>query len=1263
MANVTVDTTSTVGATQRNVVRTSGNRVYVVTTDGTRLQIQKGNQDGEPTSFSEVGSNVVTNRMAGAGACIDSNDDIHIVSMVLNSGMGSVKEMRYYRFDTSTDTFDVTNEAAGILDDVSNNGLFNFLWSIRVDANNDPHIVWNDLVKDMGQNKMTVYYDNRIGGTWGGRILIKQAADDFRAAISSDLIIGEPTAAIGADRPIIVMSDMIHEEMDAFHGNALNATSFTEETNIEGSAVMANEPISIAIDSNGDIIIAFIEDVARDLREVRHLSSNSWTTWESPTTIDSSRNYDEPTIAVIGTDTFVFCTTVTTANDIHMFRNEGSGYSEETDDADLPNLGTNFDIPHVKWANKFNHIPRALDYVFNSSTTVLYNTILIPVLKTHTTDSLLVVGGGPTVVTKTHDTDSVLKKLDNEITHTTDSVLRAIDNEITHTTDSVLKAIDTRTHDTDSVLKQLDNLITHDTDSVLRAIDNEITHTTDSFLVDVVELTHTTDSVLKKLDNEITHTTDSVLKKLDNLITHTTDSVLKAIDNLITHTTDSFLLSVVTKTHTTDSVLKKLDNEITHTTDSVLKMLGSNGSGCFIDKTDLEAYIKVRNNDVTDSSGNGNDGTWTGTEAYTTGKVPPTSNGALSLNGSSRVELDGVSESRFDREINQPFTIVFWFKNSQTGLVQNFVTKGINNSSDPGYFIHQRSNNDALRFAIITSGTNGVVSTVNTFNDGVFHQCVVTYEGLSERSGMRIFVDGVLEATGSPLVITGSMLNNAQFTIAAGSGGGAPVTGEEDDIMFWKRQLSPTEIRLLYQGGSPVELDDNFRNDRCHDTDSVLKKLDNEITHTTDSVLREIDNEITHTTDSVLKKLDNLLTHTTDSLLVKRVELTHTTDSVLKKLDSLRTHTTDSVLKKLDNLLTHTTDSFLLAKVEIIHTTDSVLKKLDNLLTHTTDSVLKSLDNLRTHTTDSALKKIDNLRTHTTDSVLKKLDNLVTHTTDSFLAAGVTVVTLTHTTDSVLRAIDNLITHTTDSLLKAIETRTHTTDSVLKKIDTRTHTTDSVLKKLDNEITHDTDSVLRQIDNEITHTTDSFLKSIETRTHTTDSVLKKLDNLITHTTDSFLATGVDVVTVIHTTDSLLKKLDNIITHTTDSLIGTVVAPPPAPISEGGWVDVPRPPRKIEVKHIEVDFEIFGPLKIHRRVDFSIKGKLLRKIIKQLPKIQEKISKKEKSIKSVKISFRITGTTKHRVKTEFSVKGAKDYKKLMKTMLIGIMESDVLEDDL
>jgi len=1067
MANVTVDSAAIVASGNRVVIRDSNDRVYVFVNAGGNVRAYKGNVTGEPASFAEQDATGAPNDtdFAGVAAAIDSAGAVHVAYQFQDStAHGGAPNVRYAVFRTSAhvttqDEWVSIDEEISTLD--NGDGAFGYsnLLGIVVDENDDPHAIWNDEITDMGNDLETVFYDNRIGGSWGGRIEVERAVAESATLTIGDIMVAEPRPPL-TDRPIILVSGLDNSGFttNAYHGTALNATVFTQSSDIVGAggaSIDFGRGGSWTIDSAGKITIAFIEDTNFDLMIVEHLASSDWDTWETKVIIDSAVDYNTPSVTTNGRSRYIFVE-ASADNDIDLWKNENAfdtfhfdgsdtaaedadgvwtnetnaddgdvdtdatttttgsngsndlfiggtnapssggtihnvsmrywghggdvaevincqihtdgqgeslgiqsiisgaeqwsvrfvlnvptggwtwakiqaleatiwkstgtgtaqfsicevevehglsangGWVEETADADLPQVGTFNDVK-VKFDSKNNNTPALLDYVFeDSGGAVLYNTFNS--------------ASGPTVVTVVHDTDSVLKQLNNEVDHDTDSVLKQIDNEIVHDTDSVLKQLDNEiTHDTDSILKQLDNEITHDTDSVLKQLDNEIVHTTDSFLLRRVEITHDTDSVLKQLDNEITHDTDSILKQLDNEIVHTTDSVLVNVI-LLTHTTDSVLKKTDNLlTHDTDSVLKQLDNEITHDTDSTLKQLDN------LVTHDTDSTLK-----------------------------------------------------QLDNEINHT-------------------------------------------------------------------------------------TDSLLKA---------------------------------------------------------IEI-------RTHDTDSVLKKLDNLLTHTTDSLLnfvrllthdtdstlKKLDNLITHTTDSILKKLDNEITHTTDSTLVARVELTHDTDSVLRQIDILLTHDTDSVLIQIDNEITHTTDSTLVARQILTHDTDSVLKKLDNLIVHNTDSILKKINNEITHTTDSFLKFIGIL-THTTDSILLKITTL-THDTDSLLKKIGDI--RTHDTDSVLKELDNTITHDTDSTLRQIDNViTHDTDSVLKEINNEiTHSTDSFLILVVLK-THDTDSVLKKLDNLVTHTTDSFIGggvTVVTKTHDTDSVLKKLDTLITHSTDSRLKTS------------------------------------------------------------------------------------------------------------------------------------------------------------
>ncbi len=1087
MANVEVVPSGEFTHANRVVVRDSNDRVYVFVETNGNIRAMKGNVTGEPTSFAEqeAGGAPDNSDNDGIAAAIDANGLVHVIYNFEDpAAHGAAPKVRYAQFRTSAhattqDDWVLIDEDVADLDNSADNFIFSELLAIAIDANNVPHVAWNEEQSNMGSDVETISYANRIGGSWNTKVQVQQKTSGSSSNFICDIIIADPHSGINADRPIIITNrDNSVAEIDAFHGTALNATAFTVASDITGTINKVSSA-SLAIDSNEKLVVAFIETTTLDLMVVEHLNSQTdWSIWETPLDVDTSTNYVNPSIAIDGTNRYIFVED-SSNNDINLWKNTdptntyhfdgsdtaaedadgvwtnetnaddgdkdtdattntsgsngsndlfiggtnapssgdtiqkvkarvfgdaeasgdsisvdihtdgqgeslgqltldssegwsrtiilsvpsggwtfaklqaleatafktgttlagaisrveiivetGSGWVEETTDADLPNVGT-FDDIKVKWASKNNNSPAKLDYVF-SSTLLSYNTF----------DA----AAGATVVTETHDTDSVLKALDNEETHTTDSILKALDNEITHTTDSFLLAKQTEDHTTDSVLKALDQTLDHDTDSVLKALDNELTHTTDSVLVFVQTEEHTTDSVLKALDQTEEHTTDSFLLAV-RIEEHTTDSVLRAIDNEISHTTDSFLLAVRTEEHTTDSILKALDQEETHTTDSILKELDN--------------------------------------------------------------EITHTTDSHLFAERTEDHT---------TDSVLKALDQEVTHTTD---------------------------------------------------SALREIDNELTHTTDSVLV----------------------------------------SVQLI-----------------THDTNSVLKALDQEITHTTDSFLKAIQTE-DHTTDSVLKLLDNEITHTTDSILGERepgFTIEHTTDSILKALDQEITHTTDSVLAFVVTL-EHTTDSFLLAVRTLTHDTDSVLKALDNEITHTTDSFLAQVV-LVTHDTDSVLKALDQLVTHDTDSVLKKLDNEITHTTDSVLGEREPGISVTHTTDSVLKELDNEITHDTDSVLRELDNEiTHTTDSHLFAERTLTHTTDSVLGEREPgiSITHTTNSVLKELDNLVTHTTDSFL------------VAGVVAITVTHTTDSLVVIGVELS---HTTDSILRKLDNEITHTTDSIV-------------------------------------------------------------------------------------------------------------------------------
>ena len=145
---------------------------------------------------------------------------------------------------------------------------------------------------------------------------------------------------------------------------------------------------------------------------------------------------------------------------------------------------------------------------------------------------------------------------------------------------------------------------------------------------------------------------------------------------------------------------------------------------------------------ISDSSGNANHGTATGTAMV---------DGLLGkARGFNPVNLDRISisnESNFDFERTNPFTIEAWVKTEGNNITQNIFSKLENSGSYSGYDF-RIENNGTLRFNLINnSPTNLIrVDSLNAIDDGQWHHVAVSYNGSSAASGAKIYVDGIEQA-------------------------------------------------------------------------------------------------------------------------------------------------------------------------------------------------------------------------------------------------------------------------------------------------------------------------------------------------------------------------------------------------------------------------------------------------------------------------------------------------------------------------------------
>ncbi|MCB4756844.1 MAG: hypothetical protein LHV69_07430, partial [Elusimicrobia bacterium] len=178
---------------------------------------------------------------------------------------------------------------------------------------------------------------------------------------------------------------------------------------------------------------------------------------------------------------------------------------------------------------------------------------------------------------------------------------------------------------------------------------------------------------------------------------------------------------------------------------------------------------------------------------------------ALSFNGTNEYGRV-LTESPFDFERTSSFTITMWINRSNSGDWQCPFDKHQNNSTSRGYSMEIYA--DILWFSLYSDygGGNWLgVWTVNSiYGIGVWQHVAVTYDGTSQASGVKIYINGVLQpVTVYADNLSGTILNNTTPYIGMRSDSSEYFPGQMDDLRVYNRVLSAAEVQTLAGGYRP----------------------------------------------------------------------------------------------------------------------------------------------------------------------------------------------------------------------------------------------------------------------------------------------------------------------------------------------------------------------------------------------------------------------------------------------------------------------------
>lgn len=212
--------------------------------------------------------------------------------------------------------------------------------------------------------------------------------------------------------------------------------------------------------------------------------------------------------------------------------------------------------------------------------------------------------------------------------------------------------------------------------------------------------------------------------------------------------------------------------------------------------TNLVSYYKMEgNSNDSVGSNNGTDTSMSYSSSY--GKLGQGAN----CNGSSGY-IDLGTGLRYER--TQAFTISFWMKSSTSTSYIPIYSSQEGSGNYRGTTIWVSFAGDNRLWLEMTSLTTNALKCFgsSSINDGNLKHCVITYDGTSAVSGVKMYVDGIAETvTSSVDALSATIVGTANVHI-----GRRPdplyYTGDIDELAIWTRVLTATEVLELFQNGS-----------------------------------------------------------------------------------------------------------------------------------------------------------------------------------------------------------------------------------------------------------------------------------------------------------------------------------------------------------------------------------------------------------------------------------------------------------------------------
>jgi hypothetical protein len=202
---------------------------------------------------------------------------------------------------------------------------------------------------------------------------------------------------------------------------------------------------------------------------------------------------------------------------------------------------------------------------------------------------------------------------------------------------------------------------------------------------------------------------------------------------------------------------------------------------------------------ATDSSGNGRDGTLINSPTWVAGKL----NNAIQFAVTQYINLGNIAA--FER--TDVFSCEAWIYSTDLSVNRGIVSKLETAPNYKGWSFVILSTGK-LRVQLISAyATNALLvqgSTTLLINN--WYHVVMTYDGSSSPTGIKMYVNGVLQTnTTDQNNLSASIVTTNPLYIGMGSNGGVSFLGKIDEVVIYNKVLDLVEISYRYNSSSGIE--------------------------------------------------------------------------------------------------------------------------------------------------------------------------------------------------------------------------------------------------------------------------------------------------------------------------------------------------------------------------------------------------------------------------------------------------------------------------